>query len=505
MSRPSIRFGLGAVVIVGLAMLAYRPAAAAAPAADARPNILLCIADDWSWPHAGVYGDTVVKTPTFDRVAAEGMLFTRAFCAAPSCSPSRAAVLTGQAPHRLAEGANLWGSLPARFPVYPDVLEKAGYHVGFTGKGWGPGQLGDRTRNPAGKPYKSFEQFLKSVPAGKPFCFWFGSHDPHRPYKLGQGAEAGLKAVEVKVPAFLPDTPEVRGDILDYYFAAQRFDRDSGEILKQLEAAGTLDQTLVVMTGDNGLPFPRAKTNLYDSGSRMPLAVRWPGHVKPGRTTDALVSLTDLGPTFVEAAGLTPGADMTGRSLLPILTDTASAGATTRSAAREAVFIERERHANVREGDLGYPARAIRTDKFLYVRNFRPDLWPAGDPKVWVAVGPFGDIDPGPSKAVVTGRRADEKIAPFFALACAKRPAEELYDLSKDPDQLRNVAGQADYAGEQARLRAALDGWMRETADPRADGGGAYEAFDKYPYYGTPAANDRLTAPATGPTTRPAP
>jgi arylsulfatase A-like enzyme len=321
----------------------------------------------------------------------------------------------------------------------------------------------------------------------------------------------GLKAADVKVPAFLPDTPEVRGDILDYYFAVQRFDRDSGDILRQLEAAGTLDKTLVVMTSDNGMPFPRAKTNLYDDGSRMPLAVRWPRRVKPGRTTDALVSLTDLAPTFLEAAGLTPGAEMTGRSLVPLLTEGVSdptAGPSTGPAARpverEAVYIERERHANVRKGDLSYPARALRTDKYLYVRNFRPDLWPAGDPKGWVAVGPYGDIDPGPSKDVVTGRRTDEKIAPFYALACDKRPAEELYDLAKDPHQLRNVAGQTEYADVQARLGGQLDGWMKRTGDPRADGGGEYDAFDKYPYYGAPAAQERWTVPETRPAAGPA-
>src|SRR6185503_19797319 len=260
-----------------------------APAAEdavRRPNILFCIADDWSWPHAGAYGDGVVKTPNFDRVSREGALFTRAFCAAPSCSPSRAAILTGQARHRLAEGGNLWGSLPKRFLTYPDLLEAAGYGVGFQGKGWGPANFkaGGRERNPAGPGFKSFEEFLKSVPAGKPFCFWFGSTDPHRPYTKGAGARAGLKVGDVRVPPWLPDTPEIRDDILDYYFEVERFDRDVGELLKRLDTAGLLDSTLAVITSDNGMPFPRAKTNLHDSGSRMPLAVRWPGRVKAGQT-----------------------------------------------------------------------------------------------------------------------------------------------------------------------------------------------------------------------------
>ena len=458
-----------------------------------RPNILFCIADDWSWPHAGAYGDRVVKTPAFDRVAGEGVLFTRAFCAAPSCTPSRAAILTGQMPHRLEAGANLWGFLPAKYPVYPDLLESAGYVVGVRGKGWGPGRPVERRRNPAGPPAQSFEQFLASVPEGKPFCFWFGGTDPHRPYDLGSGAEAGLKAADVEVPPYLPDTPEVRSDLLDYYAEVQRFDRQVGEILALLEREGKLDETLVVMTSDNGMPFPRCKANLYDSGSRMPLALRWGARVKGGRKVDAFVSLSDLGPTILVAAGLRPSPEMTGRNVLGLVGRAEGGGAEARSWDR--VFIERERHANVRKGDKGYPARALRTDRYLYVRNFSPDLWPAGDPEAWKAVGPFGDIDPGPTKALLLSRRDDPAVAPFFALACARRPAEELYDLEKDPHQVRNVAADPGYGDDLQRLRRDMDGWMARTADPRAEGGGAYDAFDQYPYFGGPARGEMESRP----------
>jgi len=448
------------------------------PARPARPNVLFCIADDWSFPHAGIYGDRVVKTPHFDRIAREGTLFTRAFCAAPSCSPSRAAILTGQAPHRLAEGGNLWGFLPKRFAVYPELLEGAGYVVGLQGKGWGPGNIkaGGRERNPAGPGFRSFEEFLKTVPAGKPFCFWFGSQDPHRAYDKGAGARSGMKSVDVIVPPWLPDTPEVRDDILDYYFEVQRFDRDIGRLLKLLEDAGQLDNTLVVVTSDNGMPFPRAKTNLHDSGSRMPLAIRWPAKVKAGRALDAFVSLADLAPTFLEAVGLKPPPDVTGRSLVGLLT-----GADD-GAGRDRVFIERERHANVRAGDLGYPSRAIRTRDFLYIRNLRPDRWPGGDPEMWKAVGPYGDCDASPSKEFVLAHRGEKPFEKFFAMTFDKRPAEELYDLGTDPGQVNNVAGQRAYAKAQQELRAQLDAWMKQTGDPRADGGG--DAFDTYPYFG---------------------
>src|SRR4051812_5689916 len=336
--------------------------AAALPGAEpvARPNILYCLADDWGWPHAGAYGDRVVKTPNFDRVAREGVLFTHAFSASPSCTPSRAAMLTGQAPHRLREGGNLWGSLPKEFPVYTELLQKEGYFVGLTRKGWGPGDYepGGYAENPAGKTYNNFQGFFSKVPKDKPFCYWFGSHDPHREYVKGSGAKAGLKSADVQVPPWFPDTPEVRNDILDYYLAVQRFDRELGDILQLLEHAGQLENTLIVVTGDNGMPFPRCKANLYDGGTRQPLAVRWPARAKGGRTLDDFINLTDLAPTFLEAAGLKPPPQMTGRSFLGLLTGTEQPGA------RDVVFVERERHANVRKGDVGYPSRAIRTRDF---------------------------------------------------------------------------------------------------------------------------------------------
>lgn len=449
-----------------------------------RPNLLLCIADDWGWPPTGLETARIVRTPNFDRVAREGALFTHAFSAAPSCTPSRAAILTGQAPHRLAEGGNLHGFLPKRFVVYPDLLERAGYAVGFTGKGWGPGNFkaGGRERNPAGPSFANFEAFLKTVPAGKSFCFWFGSHDPHRPYEKGAGVRAGFKPEAVRVPPYLPDTPEIRSDILDYYTEVERFDRDVGEVLQALEAAGRAANTLVVITADNGWPFPRSKANLYDSGTRQPFALRWPARVRGGRTNDAFVNLADLAPTFLEAAGLKPPRDMTGQSLLPLLEGRKQRG-------RDAVFVERERHANVRAGNLSYPARAIRTHEFLYIRNFRPDRWPAGDPEKWVAVGPFGDCDGSPSKEFILDHREEPAWAKFFQLGFAKRPAEELYDLAADPHEINNVAGRKEYAAAQARLRARLDRWMQATDDPRATSDD--DRWDRHPYFGEPAGGKK--------------
>ena len=486
-----VRFGLVSAACVALT---FSPRAQAPPK---QPNILLAIADDWSWPHAGAYGDPTVRTPVFDRVAREGVLFTRAFAAAPSCTPSRAALLTGRYPHQLEEGGVLHGFLPEKFPVYTDLLERAGYYVGYTRKGWGPGRFepGGRTRNPAGPVFTDFDAFLRGRRAGQPFVFWFGSQDPHRPYEEGSGAESGIDLASIRVPAFLPDTPEVRRDLADYYFEVQRFDRELGEILDRLRSLGELENTLVVVTADNGMPFPRAKANVYDAGARLPFAMRWPGRAKAGLVADAFISLADLAPTFLEAAGLTPPDSMSARSILAIAAGPSTSSGPPRASSRDggpsaaqgrdAVFLERERHAHVRNGNLSYPVRAVRTADWLYIRNFRPDRWPAGDPEMIFAVGPYGDIDGGLSKTLMLERRDQPSIARLFGLATAKRPAEELYDLQADPSQMTNVAADPRRIDVKARLRRMLDAWMKTTGDPRATTDD--DRWDRYPYYGQPA------------------
>ena len=450
-----------------------------AHAADPRPNILFCLADDASWHHFGANGDRVVRTPNFDRVAREGVNFRHAFCSSPSCTPSRGALLTGQQFWRLEDGANLWSRWPNKFPVYPDALAKAGYHVGLKGKGWGPGDatFTGRTNNPAGPGVKDFATFLKNKPADKPFCFWFGSTDPHRLYDLGSGARSGLKIADVQVPPYLPDTPAVRSDILDYYFEVERFDHDVGEMLKLLEDSGQLANTLVVVSSDNGWPFPHGKATCYDAGTRMPLAVRWPARIKGGRTVDDFVSHIDLAPTFLEAAGLKPWPEMTGKSLWPLL---ASEKSGQIDATRDKMFFGRERHASVREGNVGYPVRAIRTTRFLYLRNFEPDRWPAGDPPIYGDVDQHLDIAGSPSKQAVVEHGDQPAVKRLFDLAFSKRPAEELYDLARDPWQTNNVAGQPEFAAAQATLRRELDAYLAATKDPRASGQGAQ--FDRYHY-----------------------
>jgi N-sulfoglucosamine sulfohydrolase len=476
---------------VSLAIALLTLSATSDASGQTRPNIVFVIADDWSFPHAGAYGDKVARTPNFDRVAREGVLFTRAYCASPSCTPSRGAILTGQAVHRLENGGNLWSVLPKKFAVYPDLLEASGYAVGLTGKGWGPGDdKGDgRTRNPAGPRFPNFKAFLESFHAGRPFCYWFGSQDPHRPYDKGTGAKSGLNPADVTVPAFLPDTPEIRDDVLDYYFEVNRFDRDLGAILKELDDRGLAANTLVVVTSDNGMPFPRAKANLYDSGTHMPLAMKWPSKLPKGLTIDAFVSHADFAPTFLGAAGLATPDGTTGRSLLTLIEAVDNHRTVS---GRDAVFLERERHANVREANQSYPSRAIRTEKHLYIRNLRPDRWPAGDPVLVHSVGPFGDVDGSPSKDLILDFRADLKFKAAYRLAFEKRPAEELYDLEHDPQQLKNVAHVESYASDKAKLRARLQQWMSDTADPLVnDSGAGREPFDDYPYLGPPLRDEQ--------------
>ena len=454
-------------------------------AADERPNILFAIADDWSWPHAGAYGDPVVKTPTFDRLAREGVLFHNAYVSSPSCTPSRGATLTGQWHWRLEGAGNLWSIFPDKFTTYPDLMQKAGYVTGVSGKGWGPGRPETQGRDLCGKRFKNFRQFLSQRPKGKPFCYWLGSSDPHRPYELGSGAASGIDPGQIRLPACFPDSPEVRSDVADYFFEVQRFDSLVGDAVAALQERSELDNTLVVMTSDNGMPFPRCKSNLYDFGTRMPLAIRWPARISGGRSVDDFASFTDFAPTFLEAAGVAIPGDMTGRSLMNVLTSTASGQI---DATRDFVLVGKERHVPSQEApDMGgYPCRGIRTHEYFFVRNFRPDRWPNGTPDYKKAAIPgawFGDTDNGPTKSyMVANRNNDEVHRCLYQLAFDKRPAEELYDMRKDPDQLKNVADDPAYAAVKERLSIQLTERLRASADPRVLGKG--DSFDEFPYPG---------------------
>ncbi|MBI5768780.1 MAG: D-alanyl-D-alanine carboxypeptidase/D-alanyl-D-alanine-endopeptidase [Verrucomicrobia bacterium] len=473
-------------------------AATPTTAAIRRPNILFAITDDQSWAHTGVAGSNLVRTPAFDRVAREGVRFTHSFCASPSCTPSRSAVLTGRHIWQIGEAGLLYGTLHPDYPPFTHALADAGYFVGFTGKGWGPGdwQAGGLTRHPIGpefnarlvspKPHDAidprdyaanFADFLAARPTGAPFFFWFGATEPHRVYEKGAGIRAGKRTADVTVPPYWPDTEEVRSDILDYANEIDWFDTHLARVLAQLEAIGELDNTLVVVTSDNGMPFPRAKTTLYDPGVRMPLAIRWPARVPAGRVVDDLVSHVDFAPTFLAAAGLPVPAVVTGRSLLNVLASSATGRV---DPARTAAFTAMERHTWCRPEGAGYPMRAIRTGDFLYIRNFAPDRWPTGGPDFVSSNKTFhGDVDGAPIKDFMEDPANQRRFPREFALCYGKRPLEELYDVRADPDQINNLATSPAHAATREKLWQQLHTYLEKTGDPRLAG---RDPWASYPY-----------------------
>ena len=478
--------------------------AKSAAAKESRPNILFCISDDQSYAHTGANGDPVIKTPAFDRVAGEGLRFVHAFCDAPTCGPSRSAILTGQHIWRLEEAGNIHSTLPAKFVTYTEELGKAGYAVGFTGKGWSPGRLqaGGRTVNPAGREFNkrrlnpirkgmsardyaaNFDDFLSEVKPGQPFCFWLGTHEPHRGFEAGVGIRSGKDPVKVNVPPIFPDNDIVRSDLLDYLVEVEHFDSMVERAMASLEKTGQLDNTIIVVTSDHGMPFPRAKASLYDDGSRVPLAIRWPKGIKDsGRTVDACVNLSSLAPTFLAAAGLQVPDMMTAESLMDIFSNSGTPNLRA-YLDKSAAFIAMERHDGCRKGGKGYPCRAIRTREFMYIYNFEPGRWPSGSPDASVCARaiPFGEIDTSPTKTFMMKHRNEHGVARLAELAFGMRPAEELYDLKNDPHQMNNLAGNVEYLKKQGELRNRLFEHLKKTKDPRALGQDV--PWDYYPYYG---------------------
>lgn len=448
-------------------------------AAARRPNILFCIADDQSYATSR----KTLQTPGFDRVAASGVLFRNAYSLSPGCAPSRAGLLTGRYPWQIGEAGTHASGFPRQLSVYPDLLAKSGYYIGLTGKGAGPCNFkGDGwPHNPAGPAFDlhhatpptqgitnedyaaNFEAFLAKRPADQPFCFWYGCHEPHRQYEPGSGRRAGKRLDDVTVPPFLPDNEEVRSDLLDYCLEIEHFDRHLARMLDLLAKRGELDNTLVVVTADNGMSFPGAKATMYDYGIHLPLAIMLPSQAKGGRVLSDLVSFADFAPTFLDLAGLTPPAPFVGQSLLPLLR-------TNKSLNRRRVFSGRERHSHARRDNLGYPARALREGDHLYIWNMKPDRWPAGDPQ-----GAYADIDAGPTKQWMMAHREH----PLFEHSFGLRPEEQLFNVTQDPGCLENLAPAQ--ALLRQRLRATLEKELRAHGDPRLlDRGDIWESYPRH-------------------------
>ncbi|WP_142715002.1 sulfatase family protein [Fodinibius sediminis] len=475
-----------------------------AAAQEQPPNILFVISDDQSFPHASAYGADFVETPAFDRVAREGVLFTNAFVASPGCSPSRAAILTGRYPWQNEEAGTHGSSFPKKFRVLPDLLEEAGYEVGYTGKGWGPGdwEVSGRDRNPAGPAFQevkldpphayirntnyagNFGAFLEQRSKQAPFYFWMGTSEPHRPFEEGIGEAAGKNPEAVNVPSYLPDTPEVRSDLLDYAVEVEWFDRQLAQALNLLEEKGELENTLIIVTSDNGMAFPRAKANLYEDGIHVPLAVRWGNHIPAGRSISDLVSLVDLMPTMLDAARVAYPGEMaiSGRSLMDILV---SGKEGVVDSSRKMIFAGRERHSSSRWNNLGYPQRALRTHRYLYIRNFAPQRWPAGSPRrIEKGSTPpmhsgYHDIDSAPTLEEMTENAEHPYFNRYLHLAVGRRPAEELYDIKDDPGCINNLALHPEYGQLTRHFRNKMTELLDETGDPRMSGKG--DIWESYP------------------------
>ena len=467
-----------------------------------RPNILFVLADDWGYGDASVYGKEWIRTPAIDRVAREGLRFDNAYTPNAKCAPSRASILTGRNPWQLKEAGNHGGTFPLEFKTFAEALDQYGYYVGMTGKGWAPGVARDadgkprpltgfafdkcKAAAPASKIHANddaanFNDFLDSAPKAEPWFFWFGCFEPHREYEYGSGVAKGGKQISdiKRVASYWPDTPTVRNDMLDYAFEVEHFDRHLGRMLDELKRRGQLDNTLIVVTSDNGMPFPRVKGNLYEAANHLPLLARWPQGIRAsGRVVRDYVSFVDLAPTFLAVAGLdwekAGMAATAGRSLSDLFNAEKSVGI---SPSRTHLLLGQERHDVGRPNDEGYPIRSIIKDGWLYLRNHEPDRWPACNPETG-----YLNTDGSPTKTEILSANRAKPNDPHWLLCFGKRPAEELFDLKNDPDCVNNLAAAPAQQARRGALETQLIEELKQQGDPRMSGRG--EVFDRYPYAG---------------------
>ncbi len=496
-----------------------------------KPNILFVISDDQSFAHTSFAGSTFVNTPAFDRVAREGVYFNHCMAGSPGCAPSRSAIVTGRYHWQNEQAGQHAAPWLKKYVPFVDLLDANGYVTGRTGKGVSPFQYarnendslwratdaagishsniryqaGDDPR-PADKIsdlnyFENFKFFMDSIRADQPFFFWYGATEPHRDYEQDSWKRTDKKLADVQVPGFFPYNDIVRGDMLDYAVEIEWFDHHLQLMLDYLEEIGELDNTIIIVTSDNGMPFPRAKANSYEYGIHVPFAVRYPKDFPGGRKVDDPISFSDLAPTILDLTN-TSTTDMlpiSGRSFRHLL-ESEKQGKIDENF--NYVFSGRERHSASRYQNWGFPQRAIRSEDHLLIWNAKPDRWPAGAPQ---AIKPgtenelrpmygidkngvhksdwaFTDVDASPTKSYIVEHWEDEEVRPFFDAAFAKIPEFLLFDVSKDPFCLNNLAEDADHLALKSDMEETLMSELKASGDPRVVGPDT-EVFDSYIRY----------------------
>lgn len=491
-----------------------------------RPNILFAISDDQSFVHTSFAGSKFVNTPAFDRIASEGIYFYNGYAGSPGCAPSRSALITGRHHWQNEQSGQHASSWLKEYVPFVDELKASGYAVGRTAKGVGPFQYARdekdslwRTEDAAGPAYdmvkydksnderfsskilnanyaENFKYFIENIRGDQPFFYWYGGKEPHLKYEQGSWERRGKKLEDVEVPEFLPDNGVIRGDLLDYAVEIEWFDLHLQRMLDYLEEIGELDNTIVIVTSDNGMPFPRAKANSYDYGVHVPLAIRYPKAIKGGQKSNTLVGFVDLAPTILEATQTTAKKmkPITGESIWELLTS-------DNIEKDRVVFTGRERHSSSRYLNWGYPQRSVRKGDYLYIWNVLPDRWPAGAPQgidsetnslrplfdldkdeKKTGANIFSDIGPTPTKRYLVQNYKNKEIEKYLMLACEKRPEYELYNVAKDRACLENLSGKSEFFGIEADLKKTLIDELHRTEDFRVSEDG-FDTFDTYKRY----------------------
>lgn len=458
-----------------------------------RPNILIYIADDMSYPHTSSYGCEWINTPGFDKVASEGILFNNAFTPNAKSAPSRACLLTGKYSWQLEDAGNHITNWPeGKYPTFMEILSENGYYAAYTGKGWAPGNPGKINGNDrllTGVKYnkyickapakyisnedyaENFKDFIKDKPKDKPWVFWLGTMEPHRPYEFKVGVNHGAVPDSVNdVPKYLPDNNVVRTDFTDYAFEIEYLDSHLQKVLKTLEDSGELDNTIIIVTADNGMPFPRAKGNQYNSSVHLPLAIMWKKGIKnPGRVENNYVSFIDIAPTIYQLCGIKDFEDFTsGRDMSDIFTG-------KYNKKRDWIVLGQERHDYGRPNNQGYPIRSIIDGEFIYINNLKPDLWPACNPETG-----YLNTDGSPSKTEIINMRRNGVDEHLWNLSFGKRGTDELYNIVDDPDCINNLVGIYKYNSVISGMRNKLYKELKRTNDPRL--GENKDVFDSYPF-----------------------